>query len=226
MKLNKLERCIVLKRYKRFFMDVKHNNQIKTIYLPNTGPMKGVWSEGDIGYFSKIEKPKKMTHKMELIKSKKSLIGINTHNPNRIVEEAIEKDQLNFLKVNNYKREVKVTKDSNSKFDFLVNEDTIIEVKNVSSAFNGQAVFPDTVSERALRHLNELIHLRNDYRVILIFCIQRNDVNSFRPGYEFDKKYAKVLKNAIEKKLVEVFAFDCNISLSEITLGKEIPIKL
>jgi len=184
--------------------------------------MSASWEKGWTGYYSKIEKPKKMTHKLEFTENPEgTIIGINTHTPNAIIKEALLNNSLSFIDSQEVKPECKI---QNSKIDFLINKDTLLEVKNVSSLMGDTAFFPDTVSERALKHLKDLIALkRKGYRTILVFLIQRNDVNSFRAGIEFHEEYAELLEWAINNNAVEVFplAIDIDLKSNSIEISKK-----
>ena len=228
MKLKKLYPCTLIKRYKRFLADVYINKKKETIYVPNTGPILGVYEEGYSCLYSLIDKPKKMDKKLEIIIQPNGIpVGINTHNPNRIVEDELLKPNNKLLKCHSLKREFSI---KNSKFDFLINENILLEIKNVSGVLpsSNTAFFPDTKSERALKHLRELISLKeNGFKPYLFFIIQRDDVEHFTPGYEFHPEYAKELSVAYSKKLINIKAFSCKIEYKKdfsINIHKEIPI--
>ena len=221
-----LEKTKILRRYKRFFADLETSSgDILVAHVPNTGPMRGAWNEGWICYAMKKEKPKKLTHGAELTENPEGiLIGINTQNPNKIIKEALIKD------IKNYKEVIPEQKIGNSKFDFLLKNndgsDSYLEVKNVSGEKEKIAFFPDTVSERALKHINELRDLnKKGIKTNLIFLIQRSDCSSFRPGDEYHPEYGIALREAI-KEGVNVLAFSCDVSLTEIKLGKKIKINI
>ena len=76
----------LIKRYKRFFVDVKLKNEIVTAHCPNTGSMKGLLDEGNEVYLLKNNNPKrKLKYGLEIIRAKKNLVGVNTHMANKIV---------------------------------------------------------------------------------------------------------------------------------------------
>ena len=75
----------LIKRYKRFFTDVKIGKETVTAHCPNTGSMKGLLDEGNEVYVSKNDNPKrKLKYTLEIIKVKKKLVGVNTHFANKI----------------------------------------------------------------------------------------------------------------------------------------------
>lgn len=169
-------------------------------------------------YFTKSKNKKRASkYTLDVVRVGKVLIGINPMYANDIVQSMIEKKIIN-LKFTNMKREAKI---GNSRFDFVLEKtrkDIIIEVKNVplaldpktnckydtiSSNMDKIAVFPDgykktkdsTVSERAIKHINELIHLQGKYETYLVFIIQRKDCKYFSPS-DVDPLFRKTLKKA------------------------------
>ena len=91
----------LIKRYKRFFIDIKLSKEIVTAHCPNTGSMKGLLDEGNEVYLLPINDPKrKLKYGLEIIKSRKNLVGINTHMANRIVEHGLKNNLINELKNN------------------------------------------------------------------------------------------------------------------------------
>ena len=112
----------LIKRYKRFFADVKINNQIVTAHCPNTGSMRGLLEEGNEVYLLKNDNPKrKLKYGLEIIKAKKNLVGVNTHMANKIVHHGLSKNLIMELKENKtIQAEVFFNKET--RFDFLVNK--------------------------------------------------------------------------------------------------------
>ena len=91
----------LIKRYKRFFADVKINNQIVTAHCPNTGSMMGLLEEGNEVYLLKNDNPKrKLKYGLEIIKAKKNLVGVNTHMANKIVHHGLSNNLIKELKEN------------------------------------------------------------------------------------------------------------------------------
>ena len=58
----------LIKRYKRFFVDIKIGNNIVTAHCPNTGSMMGLLKEGNKVWLSKSENPKrKLNYTLQII---------------------------------------------------------------------------------------------------------------------------------------------------------------
>ena len=124
-----------IKRYKRFFADVKINNKIVTTHCPNTGSMIGLLKEGNKVWVSKVDNPnRKLKYTLQVIEDKNVKIGINTHLTNKIVLEALKKKMINsFKKTTNIQAEIKFGK--KTRFDFLItcgDKKSFLEVKNVT----------------------------------------------------------------------------------------------
>ena len=216
---------ILIKRYKRFFADVQLDNNVVTAHCPNTGSMMGLLDAGNKVLLSKSDDEKrKLKYTLEVIKLKKSHVGVNTHRTNRIVEKALNDNVLNFVKnITEVKREVKYGE--NSKVDFVVTtpkEEVYIEVKNVTlSREKKTAEFPDAVTIRGSKHLIELAKLKKKgIRAVMLYVIQRDDINSFKIASDIDPVYAKNLKKAM-KSGVEVFCYDCKFSKKDISINSE-----
>ena len=217
----------LIKRYKRFFVDIKVNNSILTAHCPNTGSMMGLLTEGNIVYLSKTDNEKrKLKYTLEIIKIQNACVGVNTHRANRIVEEGINEKIISTLgKKYDFRREVKYGK--NSRIDFLITnkkgEEIYLEVKNVTlSKRKGIAEFPDAITERGSKHLHELIDVvKKKRRAIMLFLVQRDDCQKFRIAEEIDPVYKKNIINA-EKAGVEILCYSCSFDRNNIELDKKI----
>ena len=227
---NKLISGLLIKRYKRFFVDVKLNNKIVTAHCPNTGSMSGLLKNGNRVWLSKSDNPnRKLKYTLEIIEVNNSKVGINTHSTNKIVLQAL---QNNFFKeFNNIVKIRPETKfGSNTRFDFLIinnNTKIFIEVKNVTlSRKKKVAEFPDAITTRGLKHINELIKAsKKGYEIFIIFIIQRDDCNLFSIAEDIDTSYAEAIRAAFKKKL-KIICYDCKFSVKGIKLNKKIKIKI
>ncbi len=226
---NKLISGVFIKRYKRFFVDVKIKNKIVTAHCPNTGSMLGLLNKGNKVWLIKSNDPnRKLKYTLQIIEDSGSKIGVNTHLTNKLFSEALENNYLKeFNKGIKIQREVKFGK--NTRFDFLITEKknkAFIEVKNVTLKRNPKiAEFPDAVTSRGAKHINELIKAsKRGYKIYLIFIIQREDCNQLSIAKDIDPEYAKSLLKALKKKL-NVLCYDCKFSPKGIKVNKKIKIK-
>ena len=117
---------------------------------------------------------------------------------------------------------------SNTRFDFLITEGkkkSFIEVKNVTlSRQKGVAEFPDAITSRGLKHIEELLKAsQKGYEVYLLFLIQRDDCNKFKLARDIDPEYSKLLKKAVKKKL-KILCYDCKFSSKGIKLNRKIQV--
>ena len=227
---NKLISGLLIKRYKRFFVDIEVNNQIITAHCPNTGSMHGLLNKGNKVWISKSNNPnRKLKYTLEIIQDDNSKVGVNTHSSNKIVHHALKnnliKDFNNILEI---KPEIKFG--SNTRFDFLVlkkKTKAFIEVKNVTlSRKKGLAEFPDSITARGLKHINELIKAsKKNYEIYILYLIQREDCKTFSIAKDIDKNYANALNKAVKSKL-NILCYDCKFSSKEIKLNNRMKINI
>ena len=184
----------LIKRYKRFFTDVKLDKEIVTAHCPNTGSMKGLLDEGNDVYLLPNNDPKrKLKYGLEIIKTRKNLVGVNTHMANRIAKHALENNLIKELKNNDLiKPEVFFNKET--RFDFLIkknNQKSFVEVKNVTLFRNKDtAEFPDAVTARGTKHLLALIDaIKKGYKGYLLFLVQIQSMKKFKIAKDIDGEY-------------------------------------
>ena len=227
---NKLISGQFIKRYKRFFVDVKINGKIVTAHCPNTGSMFGLLKKGNKVWLTQTDNPnRKLKYTLQIIEDKKSKVGVNTHLTNKIVLHALEN---NLIKEFNKKIQIKpeIKFGSNTRFDFLITKNNFkafIEVKNVTlSRINTVAEFPDAVTSRGLKHINELVKASNmGYKIFILYLIQRNDCKSFKIAEDIDPEYSNSLSIAIKRNL-NVLCYDCKFSSKGIKLNQKIKFKI
>ena len=225
---NKLIKAKFVKRYKRFFSDhILENGQLVTAHCPNTGAMTGVAKEGITSWLSQSNDPKrKLKWTWELTQENNTIVGVNTHNPNKIIQEAINNNEIKeLLNYKTLKREVKYG--VNSKIDIFLQDDNkadcYVEIKNVHlSRKKSLAEFPDGITSRGTKHLKELANVAQaGGRAVMLYLIQRNDCNSFKIAEDIDVEYGKAFIEAINAG-VEVICIDTILSTTEINIGKNI----
>jgi len=218
----------LIKRYKRFFVDVKLNKEIVTAHCPNTGSMKGLLDpENDVYLQSNNDPKRKLKYGLQIIKAKKNLVGVNTHLANKIVLHALNNNLIKELKNNNsVKPEVFFNKET--RFDFLVeknNQKSFVEVKNVTLFRDKKtAEFPDAITSRGSKHLLTLIDaIKKGYKSYLLFLVQIQNMEYFKIAKDIDSEYYK--NYIIAKKAgVNFLAYRCDISSKKIVIDKKIKI--
>ncbi len=214
----------LIKRYKRFFADIKVNNTTVIAHCPNTGSMLGLLDKDNQVWISKNDDPKrKLKFTLEMIKVQNSIIGVNTHRANRIVEHGLKNKLINeFKNVKNIKPEFKYSDDT--RFDFLCDK-KILEVKNVTLVRKHNfAEFPDAVTTRGTKHLNKLIEsIDKNYEPYVLFLTQIQGINNFRIAKDIDNDYYQNYLKA-KKTGVKFLAYRCHLSSKEIKIEKKIKI--
>ena len=216
----------LVKRYKRFFVDIKYKNKIITGHCPNSGSMMGLLNIGNKIWFSESDNlNRKLKYTLEIIEVEKKMVGINTLLTNKIVLEALNCKKINSLiKFNDIKTEVKFS--NNTRFDFLLlnnKEKCFLEVKNVTLVRKKKmAEFPDAITSRGTKHLNELCNAKEKgYQSYMLYLIQREDCDSFKIAKDIDKKYKIAFDKAL-KSGVKILCYDCKLNNEEIKLNNQI----
>ncbi len=222
----KLLQGVLIKRYKRFFVDIEYKNRTIAAHCPNTGSMMGLLNKGNNVWFSTSNnKRRKLKYTLEIIDIDKKLIGINTQLTNKIVLEAlIQKRIKNLVKFDSIRTEVKFS--DKTRFDFLISnnkEKCFLEVKNVTLVRNNKiAEFPDAVTSRGTKHLKELITAKKrGYESCMLYLIQRDDCKSFKIADDIDQEY-KISFNEALKSGVKMLCYDCKLSNEEIKINNQI----
>ena len=216
----------LIKRYKRFFIDIKYKNKIITAHCPNSGSMMGLLDVGNTVWFSLSDNPKrKLKYTLEMIEVKNKKVGINTLLTNKIVLEALKHKKINSLnKFNHIKTESKFS--DGTRFDFLLSNDKekcFLEVKNVTLLRENKiAEFPDAITSRGTKHLNELCNAKKKgYQSYILYLIQRENCDSFKIAKDIDEEYKIAFSKAL-KSGVKILCYDCKLNSEEIKLNKQI----
>lgn len=205
----------LIKRYKRFLADVVlDSGETVTAHCTNSGSMKSCLEEGAKVYLSPVNDPKRKTKfTWEMIMINNGWVGINTSVPNRVALEWVKAGVIPGLQgYTNVKREVTF---GDSRFDIFAENDKekcFIEVKNVTLKEGDFALFPDAKTTRGQKHLQTLIKVKESgMRAVMLYIIQRTDVNIFAPERNIDPDYAKLLVEA-HGKGVEIIPFQVQVS--------------
>lgn len=239
-----LVRGRLVQRYKRFLADVVlDDGRTVTASCPNTGSMHGLVAAGSVVWLSENDSPtRKYRYTWELVEadigSGPTLVGINTGHPNRLVEEAIVAGRIPELAgYASLRREVRYGEAS--RIDLLL-DDTVagdgcgarkprppcyVEIKNVHLMREpGRAEFPDSVTKRGARHLDEMARMvAGGARAVMVYLVQRADAESFALARDIDPAYGLAF-DAAARAGVEAVAWVCALSPQAISLDRPIPI--
>jgi sugar fermentation stimulation protein A len=223
---NPLISGLFVKRYKRFFADVDVNNKIVTAHCANSGSMMGLLNKNNKVWLTKSDNEKrKLKYTLQIIEDNGSKIGVNTHLTNKIVKHALER---NFI--NDFTNKLKIKSEqffgAHTRFDFYLEDGktkSFLEVKNVTLKRKPNvAEFPDSVTARGTKHLNELISAtKKGFNSYLLFVIQREDCNKFEIAKDIDPVYSKTLIKAL-KHNVKILCYDCKFLSKGIVLNNKI----
>lgn len=219
----------LIKRYKRFLADVKlDNGELITAHCTNSGSMKSCLEDNAEVYLTPVDDPNRKTKfTWEMIKINGDWVGINTGNPNKLAFEAVKNGEIEKLKgYSEVQREVTF---GDSRFDVMAKnerETCFIEVKNVTYKEGNFALFPDAVTSRGKKHLETLVKVKEQgMRAVMLYVIQRMDVDKFAPAKEIDPEYSESLKSAYEKG-VEIIPLQAKVTPESIIFVKELPFEL
>jgi sugar fermentation stimulation protein A len=224
----------LLKRYKRFLADVRigDSGEVIVVHVPNSGSMLGVSDPESPCLISRARNPdRKLPYTLEMVRGTEgSWVGVNTSLTNKLVQEAFEKKLIpDWRKFDTLEREIKIN--PQSRLDFLLSSSEnkrkcYVEVKNVSMAKPPEAVFPDAVTERGQKHLRELAKLAAlGHQAEILFVVQREDCDTFRPCDEIDPEYGALLRKVTKEKVV-ARCWSCRMTKTSIELVRELQIVL
>ena len=217
-----------LKRYKRFFADIKVNKEIIIAHCPNTGSMMGLLNENNDAWVLKNDNPKrKLKYTLQIIKTSKNVIGINTHLANKLVHEGLQNNTLlEFKNLDKIVTEKFYNKET--RFDFLVEKNKkkiFIEVKNVTLIRDGKtSEFPDAITTRGSKHIKTLMDAhKKGYECYVLFLVQIENCKYFRIAKDIDNEYYENYKLA-KKSGIKFIAYNCKVGSKEIKIDKQVEI--
>lgn len=230
----------LVKRYKRFLADVElEDGNVVTAHCANPGSMMGLAEPGSQVWLSPARNPaRKLKFSWEIASAEGELVGINTSLPNGIVADAITAGKIPELTgYANLKREVRYGK--NSRIDILLstsagdsNSDSArppcyVEVKNVTLKRGGElAEFPDSVTSRGAKHLEELGDaVEAGYRAVMFFLVQRGDSTRVGVAGDIDPNYETAFRRALTRG-VEVICYNCEVTTTAIELHRAVKLEI
>ena len=226
MRYERIEKAVFLERPNRFIAYTELNGRKETVHVKNTGHCAELLVPGASVYIQRSANPDRKT-KWDLISVEKGerMINMDSQIPNRLVEEWIRGGHL-FRDVTLVRPE---TTYGNSRFDLYVEAEgkrIFIEVKGVTLEENGVCRFPDAPSERAVKHLEELILAKQEgYETYVFFVIQMKDVRYFTPNTDTHPAFAEALRRAAAAG-VHILAYDCTVSPDSIEIDSPVDIVL
>ncbi len=197
-------------------------------YVPTTGRLTGVLVPGCRVWLEKaVRADRKTPYTLVLAElGSGALCSVDAHLANRLFAEAVEEGHLSKFEADRVEAEVKIGR---SRLDFKLRmggQICWVEVKSVTYAAGGVAMFPDAPTARGRRHLLELARLvSGGDRAEAVFIVQRPDAQVFRPYAEIDPEFAETLRK-VHNTGVGVRTFRCAVSTESVEILKEIPVEL
>lgn len=237
-----------IRRYKRFFVDVElEGGELVVAHCPNTGSLMGCLVEGAPVLLEPAQNPaRSLRYTWKFVRIGDSWVGVDTALAVPLVEHALATGALPELTgYGRIYREVKYGRDGASRIDLLLSrggtvsetkakkrtlpegdERVYIEVKNTTLVQRDVALFPDAVTERGQKHLEELVHVKKlGHRAAMVYCVQRTDCRVFRPAEAIDPRYAELLRWAVTEG-VEVYALRAEPTHTHLRVLGQLPVEL
>ena len=214
---------IFLEKVNRFLVLVKVDEVILLSFLPNPGRMKELLIPGRRVVLAEAKKEDRKTdYDLIGVKLPNQIVSLDSRIPNRIVLQALKDKELKeFSKYDYIRPEYSF---GHTRFDFFLrnkDEECFLEVKSCTLVREGIALFPDAVTARGKRHVEDLIKAKKEgYRTSILFIVQRQDASVFSPNYNTDPDFGRALKEGKERGL-EVYAYQSYFHKVEFFLEKK-----
>lgn len=227
MKYSNIAEARFISRPNRFIAYVDLNGQRTKVHVKNTGRCKELLQENATVYLEKSGKEGRTTaYDLVTVDKAGRLVNMDSNAPNKVVEEWLNKKIL-FPDLILLRPE---TTYRNSRFDFYLEtasgKKIFMEVKGVTLENNDLASFPDAPSERAVKHVEELMLAKEEgYETYILFVIQMKGCTSFSPNLEAQPVFGEVLQKA-RRAGVRLLAYDCAVEPDRLELQDEIPVVL
>ena len=231
MEMGALVEARLVRRYKRFLADVElEDGSVITVHCPNTGAMTGCAEPGSRVWLSVSDsKTRKYKHTWELVETTHGMACVHSAKANTVVKQAFETGRIpGFEDYPQIQSEVKYGQ--NSRADLLLSGAqgrVFVEVKSVTLCDDdGQGLFPDAVSDRGRKHLQELAAIRDEQtRAVMFYCVFHQGVQRVSAAGDIDPRYRDALVAAMQAG-VEVLAWGAKIAPSGILLDRPLPFSI
>lgn len=222
-------RGVFQERPNRFSVVVKVEEKFLLTFLPNPGRMHELLIPGtQVIIREALNQKRKTRHDLIGVIHDKERVSVDSRVPNKLFLEALKNQDVKELSPYDVKPEFTY---GHTRFDFLLTnsrEKCFVEAKSTTLVEDGVAMFPDAVTDRGRRHVNDLVKAKKEgYRACILFLVQRNDASSFAPCDEIDPKFAEAIRKA-NREGVEIYAYKTKIStdFSTIFLSSKLNINL
>jgi len=217
-----------INRINRFIAEVEISGKIEKVHVRNTGRCKEIFIPGAKIFLEEGSGEKRKTkYSLIAVYKEKRLINVDSQIVNYVFEEGVLKNKVDFL--NNPDVFLREKVYNKSRFDFYYEKGSkkgFIEIKGVTLEKDNQTMFPDAPTLRGQKHIKELVQgLKEGYENYIIFLIQMENTESFRPHWETDPVFAEELEKA-KRQGVKILAYDTIVAPENITLNKTVKVKI
>lgn len=225
MKYNEIIPAKFIERPNRFIAYVDIAGERTKVHVKNTGRCRELLKEQAQVYLEKSDNPNRSTaYDLVAVRKDGRMVNMDSGAPNKVVEEWLRAGGL-FQDISLVRPE---TVFGNSRFDFYVESASgtkaFIEVKGVTLENDQVAAFPDAPSERAVKHVEELIEAhKQGYDAYLIFVVQMKDVKYVEPNRKTQPAFGEAIQNA-RNAGVRLLAYDCIVGEDSLRIDEEIPV--
>ena len=230
MEYKNIHRGIFKSRPNRFIAYVEIYGQEEVCHVKNTGRCRELLIPGSIVYLEESDNPNRKTrYDLVAVEKNGKMFNIDSQAPNKVAQEWLESQDCDIL-FNAEEVQIKPEcKYKNSRFDFFIETEDrkiFMEVKGVTLEEEGRVRFPDAPSERAVKHLEELMEAKSEgYEAYVLFVIQMEGPSYFTPNEDTHPKFCEILRTA-EEMGVKVLAYDCLVTESSMTLKTQTEVRL
>ena len=226
MKYENIQEGRFKSRPNRFIAYVEINGEIEKVHVKNTGRCRELLTDNATVYLNKSDNSERSTaYDLVAVKKGDRIINMDSQAPNKAVEEWLRKEGL-------YEKTILVRPETsyhNSRFDFYVEASgtkAFVEVKGVTLEKENVVLFPDAPSQRAVKHVEELIEaVKEGFEAYIILVIQMENVSYFTPNRETQPEFADALLRARDAG-VQILAYECKVTPDSMEINQPIPIKL
>jgi sugar fermentation stimulation protein A len=220
--------AVFIERVNRFVAQVEYQGRIEVAHVLSTGRMKELLVPGNSIYLEHASKKgRKTNYDLIAVSYNGRIVSIDATLPNRLLAKLFRERRIKeFSSFTQVRTEV--TR-GNSRLDFCLSdedEQLWLEVKSVTLVENGVALFPDAPSQRAVKHIEELVRIKQEgKRAGIIFVVQRDDALRFSPNKTADPSFAKAVAYG-KREGLEFYAYNCRVNKEGVSLDKPIPLDL
>ncbi|CAI9395702.1 DNA/RNA nuclease SfsA [Niallia sp. Sow4_A1] len=225
-----LKKMTFVERPNRFILHClnEETNQLERVHLADPGRLMELLIEGVTIYVLPSMNPNRKTKWTAVyVESNGILVSINTTYPNKLVESILKKAIIEELSVYRWVKSEYTY--GSSRWDFLLEDgeknQLLLEVKSVTLAKDGIGMFPDAITKRGSKHVQELTAIAKEgtFKTAILFVVQRGDVEIVTGAAEIDPVFAKNLEEAA-KAGVQLLSYTCVLTEQGIGWGNAIPV--